>query len=532
MLQSGMMSGGASSGEPPLIDFGGDDNSNYTPPWPPEQAPAGSKEVVVDPFSWSTDELYISAIPKDPPFGFEGFLFPASASSGGVDPFGAGTGNGSENINNTTASLNNVVGGGNNGFYGSGMDLLTGMMNDPFAASTDLTNVWAGSSLWDPPTTYDAEGMNSSSSASAALTSTSTRIALSNELTTTDAFFNDSSSFLHSNDINPFLQQHEQQQQQPASSSADQQPMVPVFEDFSFVDALSEDLPCTESPLSRDAAAASIEQEGNITSFDVLSTPRQERSRSFASFEGKQEPSSLNRDFRQLQITNVDSNDLVTTDVESIKTTSSSSKPTNKVTGPPQKPPPGLLRSPSTSRSPTTMSPGNSVVRMPGRQTAEFTAAGGGKGIYRSPSREFVNSGHPVAMELRPRPLRTDACQTIKTLLCTDTAIWAAFDCGLKVWDIETAFGNCSAGDGNLAGDEDAAPYTVLAVNMAPTLCLAMDVANQIVWSGHRDGKVRAWPLQVHSGTAQQRNSVAPVLVWDAHQAPVTALTITSYGES
>lgn len=516
-----LQSGGASSGEPPLIDFGGDDNCNFTPPWPPEQAPARSEEVVVDPFSWTTDDLFISAIPKDPPFGLEGFLFPASASSGGVDPFGEGIGNGSENINNTGASSNVVGGGVNNGFSGSGMDLLTGMMSDPFAASTDLENVWAGSSLWDPPTIYDAECMNSSAS---------TRIALGNELTTTDAFVNDSSSFLHSNDNNPFFQY---QQQQPASSasSADQQPVVPVFEDFSFVDALSEDLPCTESPLSRDAAAP-IEQEGNITSFDALSTPFQERSRDFASFEGKQEISSLDRDFRQLHIANVDSGDSVTTDVESMKTTSSSIKLTNKVTGPPQKPPPGLPRSPSTSRSSTTISPGNSVVRIRGQQNAEFTAAGGGKGVYRSPSREFVNSGHPVAMELRPRPLRTDFCQTIKTLLCTDTAVWAAFDSGLKVWDIETAFGNCSAGDGNLAGDEDAAPYTVLAVNMAPTLCLAMDVANQIVWSGHRDGKVRAWPLQIHSGTAQQRNSVAPVLVWDAHQAPVTALTITSYGES
>jgi hypothetical protein len=100
----------------------------------------------------------------------------------------------------------------------------------------------------------------------------------------------------------------------------------------------------------------------------------------------------------------------------------------------------------------------------------------------------------------------------------------------LKVWDIEAACSSRSEGSNNPLGDEDAAGYTVL--TSGPTLCLAMDTGNQVVWTGHRDGKVRAWPLNIRGGDSQKRDPVEHVLVWDGHQAPVTAITITPYGES
>jgi hypothetical protein len=162
------------------------------------------------------------------------------------------------------------------------------------------------------------------------------------------------------------------------------------------------------------------------------------------------------------------------------------------------------------------------------RQSCDFLASGGGKGsVYRAPSRGFLQAGHPVALELRPHPLK-DIHQSTKTILCTETSLWAAFDFGLQVWDIESATGCFSEGVDNLVGDEDAAAYCVLSVHASPTLCLALDIANEIVWSGHKDGKVRAWPAQVKR---TRWDPTLPSLVWEGHRTPVTAIVVTSYGE-
>jgi hypothetical protein len=146
--------------------------------------------------------------------------------------------------------------------------------------------------------------------------------------------------------------------------------------------------------------------------------------------------------------------------------------------------------------------------------------------VYRAPSRGFLQAGHPVALELRPHPLK-DIHQSTKTILCTETSLWAAFDFGLQVWDIESATGCFSEGVDNLVGDEDAAAYCVLSVHASPTLCLALDIANEIVWSGHKDGKVRAWPAQVKR---TRWDPTLPSLVWEGHRTPVTAIVVTSYG--
>jgi hypothetical protein len=183
---------------------------------------------------------------------------------------------------------------------------------------------------------------------------------------------------------------------------------------------------------------------------------------------------------------------------------------------------------PSTTSNPSGLvEPGPIKVSMNVRRSNDFFAAGGGKGVYKAPLRGYVHAGHPVPLELRPHPLK-DTNLSTKAIVCTETSVWAASDTHLQVWDIESATRECSAAVDNLTGDEDAAAYHVLPVHGEPISCLAMDVANHIVWSGHRDGKVRGWPMQV--GTEKPMTTTVPILMWEAHQSPVTAIAVSSYG--
>ncbi len=79
----------------------------------------------------------------------------------------------------------------------------------------------------------------------------------------------------------------------------------------------------------------------------------------------------------------------------------------------------------------------------------------------------------------------------------------------------------------NLTEHEDAAAYHVLPVDREPISYLAMDVAYHIMWSGHRDGKVRGWPMQVV--TEKPMTTTVPILMWEAHQSSVTAIAVYSY---
>lgn len=74
-------------------------------------------------------------------------------------------------------------------------------------------------------------------------------------------------------------------------------------------------------------------------------------------------------------------------------------------------------------------------------------------------------------------------------------------------------------------GDEDAAPFFE-SVNTPPTMCLMVDSANRVVWTGHKDGKIRSWKMdQVSEDTPFKEG-----LSWQAHRGPVLCLTISSYG--
>lgn len=158
----------------------------------------------------------------------------------------------------------------------------------------------------------------------------------------------------------------------------------------------------------------------------------------------------------------------------------------------------------------------------------EFIGAGGGKGVFKAPER---GADRPVPLELRPQPLKEMSSQPTRVLACTDTAVCSGCEQGIMVWDILSACRSNCDGKANMNGDEDAAAYSFLPLHESAPTCLFTDTANHIMWSGHKDGRVRAWSLSFKHGSESVGNGNAPILTWQAHQTPVLAIVVTSYGE-
>ncbi|KAG0597124.1 hypothetical protein M758_UG313100 [Ceratodon purpureus] len=486
---AGMPKGGSSGGTPaeaPLIDFRADDHNTGSLAWP-EHVFGPAQDV--DPFSWTTDELFISATPKDP-FGFKGQFTAAITSNDPFDPVARSSGN----ADNTVYGFASQSLG-----HGSGINSLTGMpmvatrVSAPASVNSCLDSSGVGGLPW------------------AAAFPSGHRQSVDSRLPASS-----SDDTFHFND-NPFIQAD-------SSSNDDAQLWSPFYEEFSYKDALSEDLPIAESPTSEDVGNAvdwsSIvlsekkgwvhEDQGSKVGASCVISNEQGRSRANSFTEKEQQKPPVATQVKERSSFSGIEKDVFRSD-DAISANA-------KLDAPPS-------WSSSEFRSSAWVSSSRS-----GRQQSEFLASGGGRGVYRAPSREIFNPGSPVALELRPRPLKLkEVNQSIRTIMCTETSVWAAFDHGLKVWDIEAATSSCSEGSNNSLGDEDAAGYTVL--TSGPTLCLAMDTGNQVVWTGHRGGKVRAWPFNIRGGDSQKRDPIEPVLVWDGHQTAVTAITITPYGE-
>lgn len=92
-------------------------------------------------------------------------------------------------------------------------------------------------------------------------------------------------------------------------------------------------------------------------------------------------------------------------------------------------------------------------------------------------------------------------------------------------------------------GDEESAPFWESA-RTPPTLCLAVDAANGLIWSGHKDGKIRSWKMDQGVTLPPLANQFSvdwnghganeafkEGLSWQAHRAPILSLIITSYGD-
>ncbi|KAI3511418.1 hypothetical protein L1887_18571 [Cichorium endivia] len=160
----------------------------------------------------------------------------------------------------------------------------------------------------------------------------------------------------------------------------------------------------------------------------------------------------------------------------------------------------------------------------------EFSGGKGGAGIFKAPSRSAVHPGRPTALELRPHPLReTQVGRFIRTIACTETQLWAGQESGVRFWNFSDAF-EPGLGIGGRArrGDEDAAPFYESA-NTSPTTCLMIDCASKLVWSGHKDGKIRSWKMD------QKPADDTPFkegLSWQAyHRGSVLSMCTSSYGD-
>ncbi|KAF7824285.1 type I inositol polyphosphate 5-phosphatase 12 isoform X2 [Senna tora] len=157
----------------------------------------------------------------------------------------------------------------------------------------------------------------------------------------------------------------------------------------------------------------------------------------------------------------------------------------------------------------------------------EFIGSGGGTGIFRVPIRAAVHPGRPPCLELRPHPLReTQAGKYLRNIACTESQLWAGQESGVRVCEFQNAYEpGCGLGGRVRRGDEDAVPFYESA-DTSPTVCLAVDNGNRLVWSGHKDGKIRSWKMDQPSG-----NPFKEGLSWQAHRSPVLAMTMSSFGD-
>lgn len=168
----------------------------------------------------------------------------------------------------------------------------------------------------------------------------------------------------------------------------------------------------------------------------------------------------------------------------------------------------------------------NSRPRLP-----EFVAKGGGSGIFKVPIRAAVHPLRPPSLDLRPHPLReTQIGRFLRVIASTESQLWAASECGVRFWNFRDIYAAWSGVEETVRrGDEDTAPFSE-SVWTSPALCMVTDEGNRLVWSGHKDGKIRCW-LMDQSLDENWRSPFNESLSWQAHRGPVLSLTKTSYGE-
>ncbi|KAL1340061.1 type II inositol polyphosphate 5-phosphatase 15-like [Arachis stenosperma] len=203
-----------------------------------------------------------------------------------------------------------------------------------------------------------------------------------------------------------------------------------------------------------------------------------------------------------------------------------------------------LDRKLSTSTAPSSDQSSNRPMR-------EFVSRGGGTGIFRLPPRAAVHPLRPPSLELRPHPLReTQVGRFLRAISGTESQLWAASECGVRFWNFKDLYSSWEEGDGDgeggggcnvRVGDEESVPFRE-SVWTSAAMCLVADDGNRVVWSGHRDGRIRCWVMDGGDGDGdgdrvvlednrKLRNPFKECLSWHAHRGPVLSLTITSYGD-
>lgn len=87
---------------------------------------------------------------------------------------------------------------------------------------------------------------------------------------------------------------------------------------------------------------------------------------------------------------------------------------------------------------------------------------------------------------------------------------------------------------GRKSGDEESAPFRESS-RTSPTMCLVLDERRGLVWTGHKDGKIRSWKMNQDGGGGAEgeegRSSFKDGLSWHAHRSAVLSLILTSNGK-
>ncbi|XP_023520635.1 type II inositol polyphosphate 5-phosphatase 15-like [Cucurbita pepo subsp. pepo] len=158
----------------------------------------------------------------------------------------------------------------------------------------------------------------------------------------------------------------------------------------------------------------------------------------------------------------------------------------------------------------------------------EFVGRGGGTGIFRLAVRAAVHPHRPPSLEVRPHPLReTQIGCFLRTISSSESQLWAGSEFGVRFWNFKDLY--AAAEDTAVRnGDEETAPFRE-SVWTSPTLCLVADEGNRLVWSGHKDGRIRCWRMDIQS--LDSNGHFTEALSWQAHRGPVFSLVMTSYGD-
>lgn len=115
----------------------------------------------------------------------------------------------------------------------------------------------------------------------------------------------------------------------------------------------------------------------------------------------------------------------------------------------------------------------------------------------------------------------------LRTIACTETQLWAGLECGIRVWNFSDQYKpGMGIGERASRGDEDAAPFHE-STNTSPTLCLMVDSGSRLIWSGHKDGKIRSWKMDQSNF---DESSFKEGLSWQAHRGSVLSVVMYSYG--
>ncbi|XP_011010694.1 PREDICTED: type II inositol 1,4,5-trisphosphate 5-phosphatase FRA3-like [Populus euphratica] len=153
----------------------------------------------------------------------------------------------------------------------------------------------------------------------------------------------------------------------------------------------------------------------------------------------------------------------------------------------------------------------------------EFIGKGGGTGIFRIPVRAAVHPDRPPSLEIRPHPLReSQTGRFLRTIVTTETQVWGGRENGaVQVWELKEMYG----------GSDETAPFkeSVASNWGSGVTCLVGDEGSRVVWSGHRDGRIRCWKMD--TGPGLDRSRVKEVLSWMAHRGPVMTMIMTCYGD-